>query len=622
MLKWLPIAIDFGLVLVAICIGCYLTRTAVSRMRGNSRCASFLDVLPPCTPAELKRLLTSDLRTVSPSGKEYNNLEPARAKPGLAMSLLCWRRTQLSASILFNIATFVITLYTVVDDETLGVSVQEDELFSDELTLRRRFKERILGLISLCQTVIAMFFYTFAVYKWHDLERSRILVVGGWVLVFFMPFIFFTVPWLDIDSPQGYVKDLCKYLVDMLGSLPQDDFSFIYDKLPMTSSGMCAGNSNDIAKRFTEKVTVIGGGAFGEPMMTFIGMALSYIVYFPFVVASFQVMKTLAPGVLGVLMGMQSGLMLSKIMFPGVRLTSWLLIILQACTIPVIMFLCAVILVVVGTVPAMVTAVTLTASMSLNVVFPHSLLRASTAEDTMRVMRKFGRISLVLKVIGLGFLVLGVLSAPHLMALADEGIDVIKKALKPLTVARMATSFLAGMFTSKVVFVDIVLYIIMSTYIGCFEDSVESREDAMNSLLDLCSVFDRYEKTYENMRGSANDLDLEMQKLPTLSLHTPVPTQKEAPAEAVASPPASVVTSPLQASAVHTPSTHGQAVSFKSSNMLEEPMLQSQSHMDASVGSVQQPQQPRAASMRSNTTRASPTYNPPQRSSQGWTSSI
>ena len=195
-------------------------------------------------------------------------------------------------------------------------------------------------------------------------------------------FTFFSLPWLDIDAPQECVRDLCDQVVGSLIS-PQENVTITLGGHNLTTR-ICSYTVPDMSSTLMNDVVVQGSAAMWV-MVYFFGLVLKFVLYVPFMVASFEVMKALAPGVLGVLFGLQSGVLISKYLFPGVRLTAWLLIILQACTIPVVMFLCAIILVVVGTLPVMFTAICLTASMSLYLAFPQRLVTASTYQETRNV---------------------------------------------------------------------------------------------------------------------------------------------------------------------------------------------------------------------------------------------
>ena len=501
-LEWVPIALDFGAVLLVVLLGAFFTRSSVTRP-GGTGFRRFGVLLPPTSKEELRRLFMTDIRSVVPSDYEKAVLHGAGADEPFAQSLMCWRRTQLSAAVLCYAVTTVIVFFFDANAGLLNIKVHKDPPYDDDIVEKAALKVRTLGLLPACQALLALAFYVMSSLRWHDMDKSRLLTMMGWSAVFLFPFLFFSLPWLDIDAPQEYVRDLCDQMVGSLIS-PQENVTITLGGHNLTTH-ICSYTVPDISSTLMNDVVVQGSDVLWV-MVYFFGLVLKFVLYVPFMVASFEVMKALAPGVLGVLFGLQSGVLISKYLFPGVRLTAWLLIILQACTIPVVMFLCAIILVVVGTLPVMFTAICLTASMSLYLAFPQRLVTASTYQETRNVTVWFQRVGWTLKLIGGACLIVGVLMAPHLMALRSQGVSVIADALRPVAIVRMFMAFAAGVFASKVVFVDIIVYIIMSTYLGCHEDSAESREDAMQSILSLSGVFNRYKGKFEDTAVSTYDI--------------------------------------------------------------------------------------------------------------------
>ncbi|KAJ9458951.1 hypothetical protein DIPPA_05672 [Diplonema papillatum] len=485
--KYLGFVVSGSIGLILLAIAAYVGRPGTGKGYG-----AFRYLLPPTSVAEVKRLICTDMTEVQVTPAEQATLKSVNVDTEFCMQYLCWRRTNVTVSWFFFFAVLIIVAINTDRAGYMTTTVYEEPPLPNNVRLKAHMKDQMASLIPLSQAMVAIVFYGLGAYRWHDLQRSRLLVVVGWVLVFFIPFTYFLVPWMDIDKPADYVKGLCVFLVDQLNSM-RFIFHVQYKGIDATPEVMCRGSSYEIAERFSaDETVVVNQEAIGGMTMMFIGMSLQYIVYVPFVIAAVNVLKTLAPGVLGILLGLQAGLRVASVNFAGVRLTSWMLIVLQACSIPVVMFLCAMILVVVGTSPATVTGVCLTMSMSLYLVFADSLLSTTRKDETKALMKKIMLIGLALKVVGLACLVVAVLLAPHLTSLSDMGEDAVKNAMKPLTLVQMAVACLAGMFVSKVVFVDVIYYILMSTYVGCLDDDREAKEESMRQMLQLCCAFDEY----------------------------------------------------------------------------------------------------------------------------------
>eukprot|EP01060_Flectonema_neradi_P014582 TRINITY_DN2120_c0_g1_i7.p1 TRINITY_DN2120_c0_g1~~TRINITY_DN2120_c0_g1_i7.p1 ORF type:complete len:621 (+),score=94.24 TRINITY_DN2120_c0_g1_i7:51-1913(+) len=489
-LKWMGIAVNVSVVAGLLFVSCWLARPSKTRP-SSGLCPSLRMLLPPKSKPEAKRLFSSDLRLIVPTEAETNILSSSFEKPlrPLPSSLLCWRRTQLTTAMIFYFVALMFSTINISTGGSFSTAVPGDEDLSDTTVLRKHFKEQMLEIIPFSQSILSFSFYSFAAYRWHDLNQSRFLTVAGFCLTFLMPFVFFTVPWMEIDSPQRMVQDMCKSLSN--SGLP---IVTAATGVRLNSTDICGKKAHEIGDAFTEELLLnIDNGSIALSLM---GMVLKFIVYVPTLTSSFIVMKSLAPGVLGILMGLQGGLRVSKITFPGARLTTWLLVLLQAAALPVTMFLCAIILIVVGTYPTMFTAIFMTISVSLYIIFHKKLLRANKIEDAIAVVGRLNKIALVLKVLAVGCLLAGIWQASHIMALKSQGMKLIENALKPQSIIRMAISFLAGLFSSKVVFTDVVLHIIISTYVACFEDSIEDRNLVMKDLILLSSALKEYENEF------------------------------------------------------------------------------------------------------------------------------
>ena len=493
-LKWMGLAINFAVVAGLLLVSCYIARSSETRP-GGLLSQSFAMLLPPHSKEEVRRIFSSDLRTMTPTVLENTILESGSVDQRYSLrhlpkAMLCWRRTQLTTAMLFYIAALVLSLINVYSSGSFSAVVAGDEDLSDTTILRKHFKEQMFEIIPFSQAVLSLSFYTFAAYRWHDLNQSRFLTVTGFCLTFLMPFAFFMVPWMEIDSPQRMVQDYCRSLAS--SGLP---IIASVTGVELKDTDVCSKKAHEIGNAFANELKLnIENGSFALGLM---GTVLRLLVYVPTLISSFIVMKSLAPGVLGILMGLQGGLRISKITFPGARLTTWLLVLLQAAALPVTMFLCAIILIVVGTFPTMFTAIFMTSSVSLYIMFHGRLLRANKLHDAISLVGKLNRAALLLKILAIVGLIFGVLKAAHILALKAEGIKVIENALKPRTVARMVISFMAGFFSSKVVFTDIVLHIIMGTYVACIKDPQEDRNDVMRDLLYLSAALKEYQGDFD-----------------------------------------------------------------------------------------------------------------------------
>ena len=498
--EWLGIGLNVLIIVVLLFSSCWIVGRYRTESSGDIG-TNLLLTLPPISVCELRRLLTTDLRQIVPTAREAKILAAKPHLRSLPKSLLCWRRTQLGAAVVFYSVAFALSSSIVYSHETIATHVSEDRSLSDFAVLRKHFKHQMLDMIPFTQSVLSVSFYLFAMFRWQDLSHSQFLTITGFTVTFFIPFVFFMIPWMEIDSPQRMVQDMCRAIAEVLPISTDDG-------VILTHTHICDNSADKIGEMFEHHLRLIGVEN-GDLILVLMGIVLKYLVYVPTVISAFLAMKSLAPGVLGILMGLQSGLSLSKLALPGARLTTWLLVLLQAAAVPIIMFLCAVILIVVGTYPTTFTAICMTMSASLFIIFHNKLLETNSFDASIRIVRRLNRISLVLKVIAVGCLVLGIFTASQILALKAEGIAVIKNALTPIAIARVSVSFLAGFFSSKVVFTDIVLRIIIGTYIACInEDSKEDRVEILRDLLFVSSALKEYESKFnlEPLDREMNDL--------------------------------------------------------------------------------------------------------------------
>ena len=489
--KWLGIAINITVIVGLLGMSCWLARGSLTRP-GGDLCTSLTMLIPPRSLAELKRLFSSDLRVVVPTASEASVIASSRVDGrlrSLPASLLCWRRSQLTTAMVFYFVVLCLSTANILTGDSFAVEVAEVEFQSDNTVLRKHFKNQMLDIIPFSQAVLALSFYSFAAYRWHDLNQSRFLTVAGFCVTFLLPFVFFMVPWMEIDSPQRMVQDMCRGLANAVPIVS------IITGVNLKDTNICDKKAHEIGDAFTKQLQL--NVVNGDFALTLMGQVLKLLVYVPTLISSFIVMKSLAPGVLGILMGLQGGLRVSKITFPGARLTTWLLVMLQAAALPVTMFLCAIILIVVGTYPTMFTAIFMTLSGSLYICFSGRLLKAIRVDEAIVLMSKLNKAALVMKIIALGCLLLGVWQASHIIALKSQGIKAIKNALKPQSISRMVVSFMAGFFSSKVVFTDIVLHMIIGTYVACVGDSQEDRNSVMRDLIFLSSALKEYEHVFD-----------------------------------------------------------------------------------------------------------------------------
>ena len=516
-LKWMGIAINAAVIAGLLLSSCWLARSSKTKP-GGGLCISFSMLLPPRTCEELSRLVTSDLRNITPTASEniILDLRSANQKHHLRQlpkAMLCWRRTQLSTALLFYAGSLGLAAANVYMAGSFSTIVTGSDSLSDDTILRGHFRDQIFDIIPFSQAILGLSFYSFAAYRWHDLNQSRFLAISGFCVTFLMPFAFFMVPWMEIDSPQRKVQDMCKSLAD--SGVP----IFTISGIALKYTNICSKTAHEIGYDFAHDLLLrVDNGGYA---LSLIGTILKLLVYVPTIISSFTVMKSLAPNVLGILMGLQSGLMISKITFPGARLTTWLLVMMQAAALPVTMFLCAIILIVVGTLPTMFTAIFMTVSTSLYIAFHGRLLRANRLKDAISLVGKLNRASLVLKILAVGFLVFGVLKAAQIMALKAEGVKVIQNALRGQVITRMAISYLAGFFSSKVVFTDIVLHMIMGTYVACTQDPQEDRNEVMKDLLYLSAALNEYEDEFDLQAIEDGHLD-DFADLGQLTIASPV----------------------------------------------------------------------------------------------------
>ena len=515
-LRWMGIAVNVFIVVVLLMVSCWMVRPSKSKPGGGLKM-----VLPPHTLKELRRLFTNDLRAVIPTEAEHIILDLRKDSKtsclrDLPKSMMCWRRSQLSASMLFYAADLAMTIFNLCTSGSLSSDVDEDAILSIDTVLRKHFREQTFAMIPFSQAILSLSFFSFAAYRWQDLNQSRFLTVCGFVLTFLMPFAFFMVPWMEIDNPQLMVQDTCSLLAN--SGLP------IITKVasvPLKDTDICSKQAHEIGDAFVSELLLDREN--GKVVLALMGSVLRLLVYVPTLISSFIVMKSLAPGVLGILMGLQGGLSVSKATLPGARLTTWLLVLLQAAALPVTMFLCAIILIVVGTLPTMFTALFMTTSASLYIVFHEKLLKANRVDDATALVRKLGRMALILKLLSVICLIFGVLKAPHLVALKAEGIKSIKNALLPQSVIRMGISFMAGFFSSKVVFADIVLHIILSTYVSCIDDPKTDRNNIMKDLLYLSVALNGFEAKIDvEALKSDDDSNKYISELGQLTIAAPI----------------------------------------------------------------------------------------------------
>eukprot|EP01064_Diplonema_japonicum_P001411 TRINITY_DN108_c0_g1_i7.p1 TRINITY_DN108_c0_g1~~TRINITY_DN108_c0_g1_i7.p1 ORF type:complete len:545 (+),score=161.50 TRINITY_DN108_c0_g1_i7:46-1680(+) len=448
------------------------------------------------------RALVTDLRevVVDPLETVSSATSLGDKAPPVSHAYLAWRRSQLNIGVLLYVAVLVINIIQLHKDNAFDVSAEKSELSSDAYAIRDRTRTQLLQFIPLAQTIFAIFFYSASAWRWVSYHQSIRLVAFGWFFVFFLPFIYFFVPWMDIVSPKEKVQGLCMYSLKVINKV----YAVIGVELQLDGKTVdvkevCSEHIEDMTSTVTGSLQLIdtasGDTSLSQFVLTFVGLLLRYIIYLPFLVGAVEALKSLAPGVLGLMLGLQGGLKMSKLMFPGVRVTSWMLIILQASALPIVMCIMALLLVVVGTIPVMATAVLITASMSLYLIFSDQLLRAVTPEAAQAIMAKLGRIAFVLQILGLGFLLLGVYVADHLVLL-----KAVKNMISALFVVKLIVGTLAGMFVSKVVFVDVVLHIIISTYIGVYDDPSETRRHVFEKLTLYADLFPRYQ-SYKGMRA-------------------------------------------------------------------------------------------------------------------------
>eukprot|EP01064_Diplonema_japonicum_P001404 TRINITY_DN108_c0_g1_i17.p1 TRINITY_DN108_c0_g1~~TRINITY_DN108_c0_g1_i17.p1 ORF type:complete len:580 (+),score=177.95 TRINITY_DN108_c0_g1_i17:46-1785(+) len=459
------------------------------------------------------RALVTDLRevVVDPLETVSSATSLGDKAPPVSHAYLAWRRSQLNIGVLLYVAVLVINIIQLHKDNAFDVSAEKSELSSDAYAIRDRTRTQLLQFIPLAQTIFAIFFYSASAWRWVSYHQSIRLVAFGWFFVFFLPFIYFFVPWMDIVSPKEQVQGLCKYTLNTIetvfSSLVGTELQL--DGKIVNVNSVCSGRIDDMANTVTDGLKLIdtttGNVSSSQLILTFVGLLLRYIVYFPFLLGALEALKSLAPGVLGLMLGLQKGLRMSKLMFPGVRVTSWMLIILQASALPIVMCIMALLLVVVGTIPVMATAVLITASMGLFLAFSDQLLRAVTREKAQTLMTRLTYAAIVLQILGLGFLVLGIYMADHLVALKAEGVAAVKNMLSPLFISRLVVQMLAGMFVSKVVFVDVVLHIIISTYIGVYDDASEMRQEVFEELTHFANLFPKYESYKPYLPGFKQD---------------------------------------------------------------------------------------------------------------------
>eukprot|EP01064_Diplonema_japonicum_P001398 TRINITY_DN108_c0_g1_i1.p1 TRINITY_DN108_c0_g1~~TRINITY_DN108_c0_g1_i1.p1 ORF type:complete len:581 (+),score=142.05 TRINITY_DN108_c0_g1_i1:64-1743(+) len=448
------------------------------------------------------RAFKTDLREVEVDSSETvaSAASLGDKAPLVSHAYLAWRRSQLNISILLYVIVLVLNVMMLHRDDAFDTSVEKNAIISDNFRLRDRARVQLLDFIPLVQSIFAIFFYSASAWRWSSYSQSIRLVACGWFLVFFLPFIYFFVPWMDIVSPKEKVQGLCMYSLKVINKV----YAVIGVELQLDGKTVdvkevCSEHIEDMTSTVTGSLQLIdtasGDTSLSQFVLTFVGLLLRYIIYLPFLVGAVEALKSLAPGVLGLMLGLQGGLKMSKLMFPGVRVTSWMLIILQASALPIVMCIMALLLVVVGTIPVMATAVLITASMSLYLIFSDQLLRAVTPEAAQAIMAKLGRIAFVLQILGLGFLLLGVYVADHLVLL-----KAVKNMISALFVVKLIVGTLAGMFVSKVVFVDVVLHIIISTYIGVYDDPSETRRHVFEKLTLYADLFPRYQ-SYKGMRA-------------------------------------------------------------------------------------------------------------------------
>ena len=515
-LRWMGIAVNAFIVVVLLMVSCWMVRPSKSKPGGGLKM-----VLPPHTLKELHRLFTNNLRAVIPTEAEHIILDLRKDSKtsclhDLPKAMMCWRRSQLSASMLFYAADVAMTIFNVYTNGSFSSEVEADDFFSIDTVLRTHFKEQIFAMVPCSQAILSLSFFSFAAYRWQDLNQSRFLAVCGFVLTFLMPFAFFMVPWMEIDSPQLMIQDACSVLAN--SGLP---ITTLAGNSPLKYTDICSKQAHEIGSAFISELWL--DLKHGKLVLTLMGTVLKLLVYVPTVVSSFIVMKSLAPSVLGILMGLQGGMSVSKVTFPDARLTTWLLVLLQAAALPVTMFLCAIILIVVGTLPTMFTALFMTTSASLYILFHEKLLKAGRVDDAKALVLKLGRMSLILKLLSVICLIFGVLKASHIVALKADGIKIIKNALLPQSIIRMGVSFIAGFFSSKVVFADIVLHIILSTYVSCIDDPKTNRNNIMKDLLYLSVALNEFEAKIDvEALKSDDDSNKYISELGQLTIAAPI----------------------------------------------------------------------------------------------------
>eukprot|EP01064_Diplonema_japonicum_P001409 TRINITY_DN108_c0_g1_i5.p1 TRINITY_DN108_c0_g1~~TRINITY_DN108_c0_g1_i5.p1 ORF type:complete len:635 (+),score=130.41 TRINITY_DN108_c0_g1_i5:64-1905(+) len=462
------------------------------------------------------RAFKTDLREVEVDSSETvaSAASLGDKAPLVSHAYLAWRRSQLNISILLYVIVLVLNVMMLHRDDAFDTSVEKNAIISDNFRLRDRARVQLLDFIPLVQSIFAIFFYSASAWRWSSYSQSIRLVACGWFLVFFLPFIYFFVPWMDIVSPKEQVQGLCRFCLSNIKTVYTTlGIEMRLNGKPADVGSICSMHINEMANTVTsglqlfEKAT--GKTSASQLVMTFVGLLLRYIVYFPFLLGALEALKSLAPGVLGLMLGLQKGLRMSKLMFPGVRVTSWMLIILQASALPIVMCIMALLLVVVGTIPVMATAVLITASMALFLVYADQLLKASTRAAAQVLITKLTRIAIILQIMGLGLLILGIYMADHLTALREQGVAAVKSLLDPLFIARMIMKTLAGMFVSRVLFVDVMLHIMMSTYIGVYDDPSEMRKGVFKELTSFAHLFPNY-VTYKAVIPAPAAVDIEL----------------------------------------------------------------------------------------------------------------
>eukprot|EP00755_Sulcionema_specki_P008353 Sspe_Gene.40679::Locus_19661_Transcript_1_1_Confidence_1.000_Length_1275::g.40679::m.40679 len=302
-----------GIIVASIlCVAIIVASVVLARLtrapESDGRCGLVL----PKSIGEGKRCFLTDLQQLELVADEEDVLDDQ--VPKAAAKYLAWRRTLLGVSAALYVVSLGLLLGQLAQGEAFKVNAEKDETSSTELQKREKARDQMLDMLPVVQHVAAIAFYSVAVWRWYDYPCSRLVTFVGYIVAFFTPFVYFTIPWMSITVPEESVRLLCHGLVQVLdGSL--SDYEIVRtvgtEVQPATVTDLCDAGYENLSKvvsssyfklKSSASVSADVAGAveaMSKIIFALLGPTLKYIIYYPFFVSAIQVLRKLVPGVLG-----------------------------------------------------------------------------------------------------------------------------------------------------------------------------------------------------------------------------------------------------------------------------------------------------------------------------------